>query len=112
MIDFDALVLAPTVGAFARPVRVNPGLAAAFDARGVWASRSVDVATEDGGVLNTRVLTLGIRLSEWQAPPKKRMRIEIPAAGSLPAEGILQVDDVDLDGQGGASLTLKRAERP
>lgn len=112
MIDFAALALGPGIAAFARPIRFTPERsqrgAPAYAARGVWTSRNVEVPTEDGRILNTRVLTLGVRLSEFAVTPKTRDLVEIPAAGSLPAEGQLWIEDIDLDGQGGATFTLKR----
>ncbi|GEP09814.1 head-tail joining protein [Methylobacterium gnaphalii] len=114
MIDFSALVLGPTVGAFGRPVTVTP-LASQparepFDATGVWTKRAVDIALEGGESLNTSVIMFGIRLSDWKYPPEKRAVLRIPAAGSYPDEGSLWIDDIDLDGQGGAVLTLKRGK--
>ncbi len=36
----------------------------------------------------------------------------MPAYRSLPAENTLWIDDIDLDGQGGATLFLKRGLPP
>lgn len=116
MIDFAALALAPGITAFARPVSIRPVRsqpgAAPYHARGVWASRPVEIQTEDGRVLNSRVITLGIMLAEFTAAPKTRDLIDVPAAGFYPAEGRHWIEDIDLDGQGGASLTLKKGEPP
>ncbi|MCJ2067757.1 hypothetical protein MKK75_02870 [Methylobacterium sp. J-030] len=116
MIDFAALALGPGIDAFARPisvcpVRSQPGKPA-YPARGVWSSRNLDVATEDNRLLNSRTLTLGIRLSEFAIPPKTRDIIDVPAYLSLPTENTLWIDDIDLDGQGGATLFLKRGVPP
>ena len=112
MIDFAALALGPGVATFGRPVTVTP-LASQpakppFPASGVWSVRNVDVPMELGGNLNTTTITLGIRLADWPVKPVPQMQIHVPAAGSYPDEGTLWIDDVDPDGQGGATLTLKK----
>lgn len=112
MIDFAALALGPGIAAFGRPVTVTPTSGktpiAPFAATGVWTSRNVDLSLEGDKSMNTRVLTLGIALSAWPAPPKQGWAVRIPASGFYPDEGTLWIDDVDLDGQGGATLTLKK----
>ncbi|MCJ2102451.1 hypothetical protein [Methylobacterium sp. E-046] len=116
MIDFAALALGPGIATFARPISVRPVRSQpgkpAYLARGVWNSRNLEVTTEDNRLLNSRTLSLGIRLSEFTVPPKTRDLIDVPAYRSLPAENTLWIDDVDLDGQGGATLFLKRGVPP
>lgn len=113
MIDFAALTLGPTLAAFGRPVTVlADGSRPAFDATGVWAVRAADITVLDGANLNTTVITLGVRISDWARPPTQFMALRVPAAGGLPDEGTFWVDDVDNDGQGGAKLTLKRGRPP
>ena len=116
MIDFAALALGPGISVFARPISVRPVQSQpskpAYSARGVWNSRNVEVATTDNRLLNTRTLTIGIRLSEFPVPPKTRDIVDVPAYLSLPAENTLWIDDIDLDGQGGATLFLKRGVPP
>lgn len=111
MIDFDALVLAPTVAVFSRPVTVYPvasqPLAAPYAARGVWASKPVDVPLEDGSILSSQDHVLGIRVAEFTVPPAQGDRIEIDAHLSAPRLGLFAVEDSDDDGQGGAELSLK-----
>lgn len=116
MLDFSALTLAPAMATFGRPVRVIPGPSrpprAPFDAVGVWRVRNLEIAIEGGGALNDVTLTLGIRLADWPSAPQQFDRIEVPAAGGLPAEGTLWIDDIDPDGQGGVTLTLKHGAPP
>lgn len=112
MIDFAALALGPGIAAFGRPVTVTPLPAqppvAPFQATGIWTVRNTNVEVMGGETVNTVDITLGIRLSDWALPPRPRMQVRVPAAGSLPDEGTLWIDDIDPDGQGGATLTLKR----
>ncbi|MRI57414.1 hypothetical protein D8770_26280 [Methylobacterium sp. DB1607] len=113
MIDFAALTLGPNMAAFGRPVTVlADGGRPAFDTTGVWAIRAADIKFVDDSSLNTTVITLGVRISDWARPPKQLMALRVPAAGGLPDEGTLYIDDVDNDGQGGAKLTLKRGRPP
>lgn len=111
MIDFDALVLAPAMLTFARPVTVTPRKsqpdAAAYSAEGIWSSRHDDVPLEDGGILSVQNITLGVRLSDFEVAPVKGDLVLVPAAGSYPAAGLFEIDDTDEDGQGGAIWTLK-----
>lgn len=115
MIDFAALALGPGITAFGRPVTVTP-LASSppkppFDTTGVWSKRNVDVPLIEGASLNTVTITLGIRLSEWPVAPAKGMAISVPAAGFYTDEGTFWIDDIDPDGQGGATLTLKNKNK-
>lgn len=113
MIDFDALVLAPAMDVFARSFSVIPKdwSAYPFQGRGVYSETPIDIQVEGEGVLSSKIMTLGVRLSELPAPIVQGDRIDIPAEGSAPALGSFLVDDDDADGQGGTILTLK-AIRP
>lgn len=104
MIDFDALILAPAMATFARPITVLP-LASRpgeppYTTRGVWSERPVDVQTEDGAILSSAVKTLGVRLSEFTVPVVAGDRVSVDGT-------TYQVDDTDDDGQGGSLWTLK-----
>lgn len=109
MIDFDALVLGPAMDVFARSVVVTPKAdgAAAYTARGVYDEKPIDVMVEGEGVMSSKIITLGFRLSELPAPIVQGDRIDIGAEGSAPALGAFVVDDMDDDGQGGSVATLK-----
>ena len=124
MIDFDALVLAPCVGLFGRPITVTPTASQPGDpaavppvppglpylATGVWASRPIDVPTEQG-IMSSQAHTLGIRALDFPIPPAAGDYVEIPAAGSLPAIGLCLIEDTDDDGQGGVALSLKMLDQ-
>jgi hypothetical protein len=112
VIDLAALALGPGIAAFGRPVTVTPPASKppkpAFAATGVWTKRNVNVELGQGESLNTVTITLGIRLSDWGVEPVQGMAVRVPAAGFYPDEGTLWIDDIDPDGQGGATLTLKK----
>lgn len=125
MIDFSALVLAPCMGVFGSPVTVTPSrsqpLAAPYVARGVWHVDNVNVITEDGGTFSNRTIKLGIRMADFSVTPTQGDWITTSTA-NLPLaywEGEVDkgesidfvIDDQNPDGQGGASLVLKRVVR-
>jgi hypothetical protein len=111
-VDFSALVLVPCENTFARPITVNPVASmpggAAYAARGIWTIRNIDIALEDGGILSSDTLTLGVRLLEFPVEPIKGDQVYIPAHGSLTEIGVVTIDDTDDDGQGGSVWTLKK----
>ncbi|WP_342106300.1 hypothetical protein [Methylobacterium sp. SI9] len=120
MIDFAALTLAPCIDIFARPIIITPQASQParreggvivpagqpYASRGVWASRPIDVPTEEG-IMSSQAHTLGIQASDFTIPPAPGDLVEIPAAGSLPRIGVCEIEDTDDDGQGGTSLSLK-----
>jgi hypothetical protein len=125
MVDFSGLVLAPAVAVFGKPVTVTPKasqpLAEPYGANGIWTVEQFDVPLDDGGMLSSRRLKLGIRLADFTFAPKQGDWISI-AACELPlaywqgefepgANIDLVVDDFQPDGQGGATLILKRVKR-
>lgn len=111
MIDFDSLVLGPCMNVFARPIIVTPAASqpltpVAYTGRGIWSSKPVDIPMEDG-IMSSQEQTLSLKASEFLVPPGPGDKIEIPAEGSFAAIGKFVVEDVDDDGQGGLTLSLK-----
>jgi len=104
MIDFDALVLAPNMDVFALDVTIDPRASqpfvAPYPARGVWIERPVDVELADGRILSSAEKILGVRCSEFGTMPSQ-------GDGVTRGAVVFMVEDVDYDGQGGATLTLK-----
>jgi hypothetical protein len=105
-LDFDALVLKPAMDVFSKSMIVKPlasqPFAPHYTARGVWSKRPVDIATEGGGILSSEERKIGIRVSEFAVPVAPLDQVKFDGEWYW-------VDDVDEDGQGGASLTLKAA---
>lgn len=100
-IDFDGLVLRPSMTAFARTVTVTPEGGPAFAARGDF--RQEPVEFEVGESVHTAVTpTLGVRLADWETAPVQGMAVAIDGVDYV-------VDDIDgPDGEGGARLILKK----
>lgn len=120
MIDFAALTLAPCIDIFARPIIITPQASQParresgvtilpgqpYASRGVWASRPIDVPTEEG-IMSSQAHTLGIQARDFTIQPAPGDLVEIPAAGSLPRIGLCEIEDTDDDGQGGTVLSVK-----
>jgi hypothetical protein len=111
VIDFNALVLGPCMSAFARPIIVKPMKSQPsrrpYEVQGILTIRNIDVQLDDNSIMSSQVITVGIRLSDFETPPAQGDQIDIPAYLSLPALGPHLVDDGDDDGNGGSVLTLK-----
>jgi hypothetical protein len=112
MIDFDALVLGPCQDIFSRPVTVTPVVsqpaAATFAARGIWKAPTANVGLEDGAIMVSQDLVLGVRLADFPVAPVEGDHIEIDAYLSLPRVGVCTIDRVNDDGIGDAHLVLKK----
>lgn len=111
MIDFDALVLGPAMAIFARPVTVFPNVSQpgqpSYEGRGIWSRRQADMQLDDGSILGTDELTIGIRIGEYPIVPKPGDHFDIPAHLSLPRVGLCEMVDDGEDGQGGYAIVLK-----
>ena len=126
-IDFSSLVLGPCMDAFSKSVQITPvksqPLAAPYPARGVWTIDNIMAAMDDGAMMSTRVLKLGIKINEFVIPPLQYDFIAVNV-GDLPLgylNDVLQpagstinfvVDKTQPDGQGGMTLILKRNPLP
>ena len=111
MIDFEALVLGPCQDAFSRPVTVTP-LASqpgqpAYQARGIWRAPQANVALEDGSVMNSQDLILGMKRGDMTVPVLEGDQIEIDTYLSLPRIGVCLIDRINKDGIGDMQIVLK-----
>lgn len=114
------LALSAGLRAFARPITVTPQasqparveggvsipVGQPYEARAVWASRPIDVQTEQG-IMSSQEHKLGIRALDFEIPPAPGDLIEVPAYLFYPRIGLVEVEDGDDDGQGGTSLSVK-----
>ncbi|UGY13744.1 hypothetical protein HAP48_0035010 [Bradyrhizobium septentrionale] len=108
-IDFDNLVLGPTVGTFGVPFvwypsKSRPGNAP-VPVSGVYSSAALNVEMADGQVFSDQQTTMGIRLSDWPWQPVRGDRFLHQASGIMYWQS-----DISLDGQGGATLQLRATE--
>lgn len=104
MINFDALVLNAGQNVFGRPIVYTPKTSApdmqAFEARGVFTSKPVTVALQEG-LFQTWDNTLSVRLSEFPVKPAQYDELVLDSVAYT-------VENVETDGQGAAILTLKK----
>ena len=112
MIDFDSLVLSPCQDIFARPVTVTPLKSQpgqpAYAARGVWKAPTANVGLEDGSIMVSQDMTIGVRRVEFAVMVVEGDKIEIDAFLSLSRVGICTIDRVNGDGIGDAQIVLKK----
>ncbi len=103
MIDWNAAVLAPVHGVFGQPVTYTPSALGAtpFTVTGVFdeAYREIDLA--GGTAITTETPVLGVRASEFLAPPMQGDTLIIQATGHT-----YSVRDVRPDGHGEIKLML------
>lgn len=110
MMDFSSLVLNPAMLVFGQSITVTPVASQpgkpAYAARGVYASKAVQIPLENGGYHSTVQPTLGIRLADFIVAP---MQDDVVTLGAL---GTLEIADVIPDGQGGADCVLRDLDAP
>ena len=113
MIDFDALVLRPTVGIFGELVVYASVAGPAFTINGVFdlAYKPIDPLSLAnaglGSIMGAHVTTehsaLGVRLGDFPIQPRQ--------GDAVTARGLLYfVREVQVDGKGGAKLVLSAAK--
>ena len=114
MVDFAGLVLVPCMEEFAAPtdrnqpitwfpVVSNSSSPARPGMRGIWKIVDMDVMLEDGSIVSTSTITLGILLSDWPWYPQVGDVLTAPL-------GTYTIDKVRVDGMGGASLVVKAGQ--
>lgn len=130
-INFDELVLGPSVDVFGIPIVLTPTAsqpgqpAYSSDVNGnpllaIWSVKDVDVMLNDGALLATKTLELGIQYSRFSVPPRRGDGVQITLTefmiaqlGQAPVNrgfanpANYTIDQVRPDGQGGARILLK-----
>lgn len=116
-IDFSTLVLGPNMDTFGIRVVIDPLVSQPgrppYAARGIYSSRPIDVAMQDGSVFTDQITTLGIRLAEFATAPTLGDRVTIMediSSAQIEAGDKMWAGDCIKDGQGGAVLTLRRVK--
>ncbi len=104
--DFASLVLGPAMAVFGQPVTVTPlksvpgGIA--YPAQALFAEKAVTIQLEGSdGFHQTVQPELGIRLDDFVVAPVQGDAIDM-------AQGAFVIFNVVLDGQGGATLVLRK----
>lgn len=92
------------------PLASQPGVAA-YAMNGIWRYRDTDVVLEDGQVVTTSEITVGVRLNTFPVMPAigdKLVNVPLsPPYGPIGMLGSYLIDKMRPDGMGGASLLVK-----
>jgi len=111
-VNFSTLVYSPAFDLFARPVTFYPYVsqpnAPAYNGRGIFDTRAIDVQTEDGAIYSDQQTILDIREIEFAVLPQQNDRLFIGAADAGPALGEFEITDADTNGGGEITLTLRK----
>jgi len=122
-VDFSATVLSAGMSTFAIPVTIDPIASQPgempYPARGVFTDQARDLVLDDGAVLSTQDVKIGIRAADmledgspmWRVLPARGDRCTFKTDGSgrpLPEARLMWVSEVGEDGQGGYVLNLRR----
>ncbi|HAU4319040.1 TPA: hypothetical protein F6U59_05625 [Serratia marcescens] len=112
-INWDQHLLAPLHGVFGDPVEYRPGGGAEpYTISGIF-DRAYTQEVEpldDGSTINTTKPVLGVRDSQFRAPPKQGDRVLVGIVGGLPVNTLFAVADVQPDSHGGMKLILNKVK--
>jgi hypothetical protein len=97
----------PVMDMFARPITVTPAGGAAYTNRGIWHRDDNDFLAEDNSVVTDHRVSVDVRDAEFAVVPKQGDTIEIPADGTVPAEGTFTILAAHGDGGGMTNLLLQ-----
>lgn len=112
-VNFSTLVYLPNFDLFARPITVTPlasqpGLPA-YDARGIYDTRPIDVQAEDGSIISDQQTILDVRDEEFSAVPEQLDKIHIPADPDAGRDlGDFEVTDTEANGGGETTLVIRK----
>jgi hypothetical protein len=112
-VNFSTLVYLPNYDMFARPVTITP-LASqpgspAYTARGIYDTRPVDVAAEDGSIISDQQTILDVRDAEFVKVPEQLDCIAIPFdVDGGPDLGEFEVVDTESNGGGETTLVIRK----
>lgn len=102
----------PCQDTFGRPVTFvsKTGNSYSGQGRGIYETDKYDVVTEDNVAMSDQFTFLDIRAAEFSVLPAQEDTLTIPAEPivGLPAEGDFQVVDLDDNGGGEITLTLRK----
>ncbi|HHL0959919.1 TPA: hypothetical protein ACQVH3_004693 [Serratia marcescens] len=109
-IDWDKKLLQPLHGVFGEPVEYRPdnGRGTPFMVSGVFDrayTREIEPLDDDGPTLNTTRPVLGVRDSQFPAPPQQGDKLYV-----LRVKTLFVVADVQPDSHGGTRLELNRVK--
>ncbi len=92
---------------FARPINVTPIGGATYASRGIWHRDNNDFLAEDNSLVTDHKVSIDVLDSEFAVVPRQGDIIDIPADGTVPAEGTFTVLSAHGDGGGMTNLVLE-----
>jgi hypothetical protein len=111
-LNYSTLVYLPGFDMFARSITVTPVASQpgqpAYSARGIYHSGPIDVPLEDGSIFSDQRTTLDLRAAEFPIPPQQNDIVNIPVDDEGPALGDFQILDIDDNGGGELTLSLRK----
>ena len=111
-VSFSTLVYLPAQDLFSVPCTFYRGGVVAFGGRGIFDTRDTDVIAEDNSIYSDQKTILDIRESEFgNNPPLAGDMVVIPFDCNGKPLGQFEITDVDNNGGGELTLTLKKWER-
>lgn len=113
-VDFTSLLYAVCQDEFGRPVTITPVKSqpggGAYQNRGIFDTRELNVVLEDGSILADQETILDIRVSEYPIIPVQGDLVDVPADpadGDIPDRGQFVVVKTNENGGGELTLVLK-----
>lgn len=111
-LNFSTLVYLPNFDVFARDIVVTPLASqpggAAYGARGIYDTRSLDVLAMDGSIFSDQQTILDVRETEFDVLPAQGDLIDIPPDGAIPEAGMFEVVDANTNGGGETTLVIRK----
>jgi hypothetical protein len=107
-LDWGVLTKLPNMDLFARPITVTPVGGASYSNRGIWHEDENDFLAEDNSVVTDHKVSIDVRDVEFAVVPRQGDVIDIPADGTVPAEGTFTVLSAHGDGGGMTNLILQQ----
>lgn len=104
-VDWDAIVIGPTVAVFGEPVQYQPRVGLPLTIGGVFDDAyQKEMLFSDASVEITTVqAVLGVQLSQFKVLPAQNDQLTVESTGTS-----YVVKDVRVDGRGGAKLILSK----
>lgn len=107
-LDMGILVKMPQLDMFGRPISVTPAAGGVtYQARGIFHEDANPFPAEDGSIVTDHIVSIDVLDSEFTVLPRQGDLIDIPADGTVPAEGLFTVLSATGDGGGMTNLVLE-----
>jgi hypothetical protein len=106
-LDFGVLTKSVVVEFYGRPIIITPVGGATYTSRGVWHKDNDDYFAEDSSIVTDHRISIDVLDSDFAIVPRQGDLIEIPADGTVPAEGAFTVLSAHGDGGGMTNLILQ-----